>query len=131
MIQASDLRIGNLVKYCASFVEITSVPKIKSEIIYFNFGSTDNYCAYFKEISPIPITEKWLLKFGFYKEHYEDDFTKYCIVFEDIKFEFYIYYNGNKKICFGKLTIMFKYVHQLQNLYFALTGKELTYSDVI
>lgn len=67
---------------------------------------------------PIPITEEWLIKFGF----------------EKIKNEYYtindiISFIIDLKICYilidNKLEIEIKYIHQLQNLYFALTGKEL------
>lgn len=66
---------------------------------------------------PIPLTEEWLLKFGFeytklYYIKYDDDLIIY---FDGIDF----YFKRSSK----SLTI--KYVHQLQNLYFALTGEEL------
>jgi hypothetical protein len=77
---------------------------------------------------PIPLTEEWLVKFGF-EDRIE---TGVCIAYhyghnpitndwmiELIKIHedsFYFYKNGHFKIVF---------VHQLQNLYFALTGEEL------
>jgi hypothetical protein len=66
---------------------------------------------------PIPLTEEWLLKFGF------DDLGTYG------------YGRGNFHICLHENEFYFpinnrkvfiKHVHQLQNLYFALTGEELT-----
>jgi len=80
----------------------------------------------FKNIEPIPLTEEWLLKFGFDKvgEWMGIDFNPRM----GMRF-----YNGNAAEC--DITqddkyIAFKcgfiqYVHQLQNLYFALTGNEL------
>ena len=77
------------------------------------------------DVSPIPLTEEWVLKFGFDKTSYSE--------FEFLK-------NSSFRLCgFGwtieQYTIQFgwvelntlssKYVHQLQNLYFALTGEEL------
>ena len=55
---------------------------------------------------PIPLTEDWLLKF-------EDIFW----ITKDINGFFY-WFNGEKKYI--------KFVHSLQNIYFALTQKELT-----
>jgi hypothetical protein len=122
-----ELRIGNLVsKSLKSGNGRTLIDKVGPQDIVRIYENISHF-----NYHPIEITKEWLLKFGFYQDHYDDDFTKYCIVFEDIELKFYIYYNGNKKICFGKLTIMCKYVHQIQNLYFILTGKELTYPDVI
>jgi len=69
-------------------------------------------------VQPIPLTEEWLLKFGF------DDLGTYG------------YGRGNFHICLHENEFYFsinnrkvfiKHVHQLQNLYFALTGEELTY----
>lgn len=118
MIEAKELRIGNMVKYCASFVQITSVPKIKLETIYFNFGSNENYCAYIKEISPILITEEWLLKCGF----------KPC----NMNYRFVLgrfTYNIGSGWFFGNEKIRKQiHVHQFQNTYFSFTGEELTIS---
>ena len=80
---------------------------------------------------PIPLTEEWLVKFGFTKDKKH---TKCC----DLKLEndFYLQGIGYGKSNFkyeviltdsndNELTLV-KHVHQLQNLYFALTNKELT-----
>lgn len=64
---------------------------------------------------PIPLTEEWLLKFGFDKIDFQ--FIKNGIKLFPIRD---LYYRGNFPI---KSDI--KYVHQLQNLHFALSGKEL------
>jgi len=58
----------------------------------------------YKDIEPIPLTEEWLCKLGFDNNHWA---TKWIL--EDMP-----------------IPTGIKYVHQLQNLYFALTGKELT-----
>ena len=73
---------------------------------------------------PIPLTEEWLIKFGFVRVGMLtmrlDKFTCYCE--ED--------YTDN--FCLGDIElfdVVPKYVHQLQNLYFALTGEELTIKE--
>lgn len=110
----------------------------KGNFIKFSENGTEFIVDYFDEIGvgvhndkettwieadlfePIELTEEWLL--GFY--------------FETDKI---IYWNGNISLGFFKdgffytptseillkRGIELKYVHQLQNLYFALTGKEL------
>jgi hypothetical protein len=73
---------------------------------------------------PIRLTEKWLLKFGFEWKQIKD-VSSYTLS----KLEIYQYSSNNNKIFFeysdGEVEL--KYVHQLQNLYFALTGNELIY----
>jgi hypothetical protein len=67
---------------------------------------------------PIPITQEWLVKFGFKeygKCYYKDELYLKKIDFQPIGEE-------ETDIIFYKL----EYVHQLQNLYFALTNEELT-----
>lgn len=66
---------------------------------------------------PIPLTEEWLLKLGFRRSTDND-----CV-----------FSNGTLAVFFDKTDSFCelkgakpKYVHQLQNLYFALTGEELT-----
>ena len=67
-----------------------------------------------KNAKPIPLTEEWLVKFGIN-----------CL--SDGVFIFKIGYTQN--IVFQpdmKCNYKCEHVHQLQNLYFALTGEELT-----
>ena len=68
---------------------------------------------------PIPLTEEWLLKFGF------DSKT---LIFRNGNFTM-TWGNGGDYIDFqtiaGSYMIHVAHVHQLQNLYFALTGEEL------
>lgn len=78
------------------------------------------------QFSGIPLTEDILLRLGFEKQHNEDDFDYwfkkgFC---DDILWE------HSEGFCHnlnhgGDI----KYVHQLQNLYFALTGEELTFKN--
>ena len=79
----------------------------------------------FEYMQPIPLTEEWLLKFGFewsirhqatHKEGFEFDLNS-------------LVYGGYSLSTWKRGVIIvesIKYVHQLQNLYFALTGEELT-----
>jgi hypothetical protein len=87
------------------------------------------------ECSPIPLTEEWLLKFGFsidgkYLSIGIEDY-KYCFNYRDWadNWAFYIEYTDSphEKDEGVKYPVSFdiKYVHQLQNLYFSLTGEEL------
>ena len=115
-MKASELRLGNWVEQPNDGVtRVTAVLndlQIKTETEY-----VDKYCI------PIPLTEEWLLKFGF--EYVEEG----CGYF-DQKHAVYLWENGdvefhpfctNDRDC----QIFIQHVHQLQNLYFALTGEEL------
>ena len=71
-----------------------------------------------EDLSPIPLTEEWLLKFGFEKttnEYY--DKNNGLVIWIDGQF-----INIEWK---DRFLISYTYVHQLQNLYFALTNTEL------
>jgi hypothetical protein len=70
---------------------------------------------------PIPLTEEWLIKFGFEKINHIYD----GIIFLINKIKLCITLNGKCEIRGGYIPIKIQYVHQLQNLYFALTGEEL------
>jgi hypothetical protein len=81
-----------------------------------------------EEVNPIPLTEEWLLKFGFRETNQSIEFriqtdTGYLTIWTEPKtawLETFSDYEDSIKI-----PIVPEYVHQLQNLYFALTGKEL------
>ena len=113
-MEARELRIGNYIydnevglkgefRVCAG--DIKTIDDNQKEFDY----------------SALPLTEEWLLKFGFteYGEWFSNDW----------------FYNGlNVSLKHKKTTIgnreeteieHTKHVHQLQNLYFALTGEEL------
>jgi hypothetical protein len=75
-------------------------------------------------LSGIPLTEEWLLKFGFIIIE-----TNKCVEAfkENFRYSIQQVENSNQWFwCDGETVITnFKYVHQLQNLYFALTNQEL------
>lgn len=93
-----------------------------------------------KSYEPILITEEWLLKLGFKKYNYikglEEVVTGYLLdelllTYFDAKHslngEGYFISLNNEKSILNRLPL--KYVHQLQNLHFLLTGNELKYKD--
>lgn len=80
-------------------------------------------------IEGIEITEEWLVKLGFekqkgiYRSFYQSNDNNYLsICFDDDR---YYFMDVNEDPSFSG----FNYVHQLQNLYFALTGTELDYEN--
>lgn len=114
-MKANELRIGNYYKWYAE----------GNEYIY-QVDAKDFTSDNIKNFDPIPLTEEWLLKFGFKSNPYNDTYYLENIYFEGCKLVF----ECNKTRGFTELWSdkfpLVEYVHQLQNLYFALTGEELT-----
>lgn len=126
-MKASELRIGNFV----DFEKTTHIiDEIGSTIVRSHWNGADrnaesnDYLCTINEIKPIPLTEKWLLKFGFEK-HYGNvlSLETETLLIEWIDSKIYLTCGVCAEV--GK-EMPIKSVHQLQNLYFALTGEELT-----
>lgn len=117
MIEAQELRIGNWINSSAHFGEIQVSAILKDGVNPFDWGQ-GNHCIHFYDtIAPIKITEEWLINFGF------ESF--------DLRFRHlgnFVIHNEGENFFYKTRTteIKIKHVHQLQNLYFALTGEELT-----
>lgn len=75
---------------------------------------------------PIQLTEEWLLKLGFEFGIQLQDFTKGKYKFVQLKNKIIYGDFSEVGIFYFNITTKLLYVHQLQNLYFALTGEELT-----
>jgi hypothetical protein len=121
----NQVRIGNFVDFRG---EIETVYAIRNSGVDFYRGKTKNgvimQSYVWEAIKPIPLTEDWLLKFGFSEIGgcNEKDFTNgdYNIFINSLgEVNFWFFREGD---WYQKLD----YVHQLQNLYFALTQRELT-----
>ena len=110
---ASELRIGNFVKRIGI-------------VVTCDFMSAANCYSFPKLYQPIPLTEEWLLKFGFKKVKGWGTYEFYSLHTGYLEFQFD---KDGLGISIENQNLMLshiKYVHQLQNLYFALTGEELT-----
>ena len=107
-MEAKELRIGNFVQ-------------LKEKVVTINQVNPYEYLKH----KPIQLTEEWLLKFGFkawgsykylwkLKTHHAFTINTYSNIFNLNEYHF--------RTDDGYL----KNVHQLQNLFYALTGEELT-----
>lgn len=117
-MQARELRIGNLVnvKYDDGN-QPEKVKEIKIDAIQYIL-STDRQKDLKKgRATPIPITEIWITRLGFYSNMFNWQFGDWRI--SKIEDRFNVGYNALI------LVRDIKYVHQLQNLFFAITGTEL------
>lgn len=132
MIDPKELRIWNLAEsptgWIGSVIELkSSFVRLykKDDLSAYNFGSD--------LIEPIPITPKWLERFGFACDgnycdirimggylRISDDIDE-CLLFTGSEYSLTV--SMDYSTC--EIHNAPKYVHQLQNLYFALTGQEL------
>jgi hypothetical protein len=116
MIDPKELRIGNFVKTWKGIEEIESISK---DSIIWTFHPECSTTRAPEEIKPIPLTEEWLLKFGFKLIIHIHGYSFWSLKNCNIKI-----YDGKTEY-YGYTVSHVKSVHSLQNLYFALTGKEL------
>ena len=124
-MKANELRIGNWIHNPVQGVDFKDCVIALSEI---NFEDGNKIKDDKYRFQPIPLTPEWLERFGF--DGYEE--SGY---FEKRGFFFYVgtckdgsYYLEHPDS--GHLVGQpIKHVHQLQNLYFALTGEELTLNN--
>lgn len=124
-MEANELRIGNLVYHNDKIIEITSLhPK--------NDAVNDEIP--FHAIYGIKITEILLLKLGFEFRNTDKQYGLYLQVSKNRV----LYWYHSKKISlefdsedYDNTLFDFdcNFIHQLQNIYFALTGKELIYKN--
>lgn len=123
-MKAEELRIGNYLLNDNCIVRVEHI--MFSDYCLVKTKQNNSITARYELIKPIPLTEEWLLKFGFVKnkisnEWHFGEFSIWKLSPSD---------PSKSKII---LNLMFdidnpeiKSVHQLQNIYFALTGEELT-----
>lgn len=121
MIDAKELRIGNLFSFHGIIAAVTSIDSKFVEggkplnAVAERLGRMTTELA-----EPIPLTPEILESAGF--EYSIGTETK--TVFYANGAIMLVENNGGYNYMFSKTAL--KYVHQLQNLYFALTGSELT-----
>jgi hypothetical protein len=118
-LKANDLRVGNYVKGIGHKISWL-VDGIEGDFIYSSKAWRLINC-----FEGIPINKEWLLKFGIQYSEFEDLFQigGYDI---DAKDGLYCHFYFNE---YGDWYKEIQYVHELQNLYFALTGEELTIKE--
>jgi len=127
-IKSTELRLGNL------FIEensnkIIEVIGLEKDRVVFSGMFLDKWQA-----KPIPLTEEWLVKFGFRKNQNSE---KYFLPIPNIKCEIHAErFRGVIVLEIHNHVMPIipeteSSVHGLQNLYFALTGKEINYKQTI
>lgn len=126
MINKNELRFGNIVQeiipISGSLAEKQRVNKTMYKINTHTFNRED----FEKWFAPIPLTEEILLKCGF-----KDSGNDELLIYNELDYENQLALHFTKEGLsfvfeqYVESNIKYNYLHQLQNLYFALTGKEL------
>ncbi len=132
MIDPKELRIGNWLRHKAVWsYRNDGGPAFNFQVESMDFYATHECTFHFNNAAPILLTKHWLDKFGF-KINLNIDgeeimgvpgtpfFIEYMEFMDAAECGYYFY---SESILQGHRRI--KYVHQLQNLYFALTSEEL------
>jgi hypothetical protein len=139
-MEAKELRIGNIVDYFIGEDNIEYHPcVIEWEDLKWISEKPEDFNKHHK---PIPLTEEWLVKFGFDNIDRTNIYVKcihkigaqklksLAVYIDENSYTVAIvdYYTGKELT--DLLHLDYQYVHQLQNLYFALTGKELEIKEI-
>lgn len=145
-MEARELRIGNKISYYNKIYDVVQIGL--NGVLATSIEGQCSAIITHPMLKPIPLTDEWLLTNGFevYKHLSDENYKSIGIVGRFKDFE---YPNGititlkkySKDMCefecqyVPKLEgryitnihdlLSIKYVHELQNLYFALTGNEL------
>lgn len=118
-MKRTELRIGNFVNTLDGILKVDGIGE---------YVLIEKYAYSFSDIKPIPLTEEILLKCGFVYTDEENEYMSLIVGFNSklISSDKSANFNSvwlHKEIPY---TLMeFKYLHQLQNLYFTLTNQEL------
>jgi hypothetical protein len=132
-MKPNELRIGNWVKLFND--EFNKIHVISKTAIQVEGGIIGGEVFKLEQIQPIPLTPEILEKCGFVKQYDECVFD-----FGNSRIEQVIWADSEpewkfRRILGNDLTswrhgmIAINYLHQLQNLVFALTGEELTFKN--
>jgi hypothetical protein len=132
-----ELRVGNIVtdEFYESFKKIITVESINDKGINLEVQNSDDYPEMqshwiepyytFDQLQGIELSEEWLIKMGFGKcDEHESGHNEHSV--------FGFYYDWHFKRFYLECETdrvrvpHIQYVHQLQNLFYALTGTELT-----
>lgn len=136
-------RIGNILNYkgrpCyVSFLSLDIDDEYEDQIGVVELGKTTYEISgwnrekkIYDHLEPVPLTEDWLIKMGFIA-----DTTVWNVwrkdevalikkgIFVDVAFFDFLFNDDHKNGTASAVSLMF--VHQLQNLYYALKKEELT-----
>ena len=131
-MEANELRVNNIVSIIGRpSGERFNYSLPNGQSIDMIFVKRNNH-----DPEPIPLTEEWLVKFGF-TCHWDDDYDNHVFSlirsgnYDDVIIDpSWVSQTECNRFVIAhfdyEMDLEIKHVHQLQNLYFALTNEELT-----
>ena len=135
MIDARELRIGNIVEpITMSPIMVTGITQQKTVDVIFTLIFVDYGESFLQEhLNPVELLEEGRIKFGFVCEKCDHNFNRQWDMPRDydiddvgisvgVNGDIEMYMNSGE----GWIPVKIKWVHQLQNIYFFVMGKELT-----
>ena len=135
-MEAKELRIGNYILDYEAEPEVSIYWKVEEiqrlsndKALNQTLGVTYRKGSCWTcDPEPIPLTEEWLVKFGWGKsnEHELCDNSNDIVFVYDWHFKRFEIQIDTEHVGVEYRLYHIKYVHKLQNLYFALTNEELT-----
>ena len=134
-MKANELRLNNYIKLRGNLCQIVSISGLISEsvsaVMIDKHRERRHLYGEMQDIEGDELTEEWLLKLGFNRSSYVSGFDNSVMIIYYEKSNLTICNWGDDKLIMSNafshgLRIEVVYVHELQNLYFALTGQELT-----
>lgn len=112
MIQANELRIGNLIGTYYKQIPIIKISEIKEYVVYGEGYKGISYSS----LKPIRLTEEILLKCGFVKEYKYFKVGKRYLYFSESDNIWYLNNSSNLAYCNNIDSV--EYLHELQNVYY-------------
>jgi hypothetical protein len=122
-MRAQELRLGNITET----LRTNGNPNnwVRMEITGHHIITCGTHPEWFR---PIPLTKYLLERLGLNKQKHEEDGIIYQRGKLVVKFKkgiYWFWFSDSEDDWYYTTSISIQYVHQLQNLYFALTGEEL------
>ena len=114
MIKSNELRCGNTLHYLTAEGDVLPTTIDWQDIQWISENEKDFNTVH----RPIPLTEDWLKRFGFGRLGKYSFRTKHLII-----------HHRKRGFVINKKIREIQYVHELQNIYWALFNTELTPSD--
>jgi hypothetical protein len=125
-MKSTELRIGNYVMDRGNKVLLIDHWEYKDKISEKRIDGYHPFTEFVEHLQPITLTEEWLLKFGFKKDgiYYENAHLQLSKMTSKNGYDCYC-----TDLDFSIFMTELEHVHSLQNLYFALTGEEITLNN--
>lgn len=142
---ANELRIGNLVDLGNRIAKVIEIGHLACVVV--DLEETQDTLEDYERTKPLPLTEEWLLKFGFVEKNignklpeswyelkylsneHEPMITSWVSILINIETWSCVICDEYPDEIGANTKTKIEYVHHLQNLYFALTGEELTFKS--